>query len=171
MWTRLFLVCGILAGTAWASAPKPTKTVGGVKVVPGPAFVATELVVISNLRFFACTNEKTGEPCTVVTGTLESRIPTNDLSIEVEIAMYNVCERAQRYGPIGPFRATVNRPVKGSPTQFIMLGPPGVKQPGNMTPTLDGAPLTNAFSATYHIGPPKPTFPDGPVDKLDPDPK
>ena len=122
----LALLCACLAVPAWAGSKKPkTRVVDGETVIAGPAFKATPLVDVRDLKFYACTLERNGADCSIVAGYIVSHMaPQRQYVVTVDIDMYEVYGATISLQHRGTARAVIDRPKAGQPTKFVALGPP-----------------------------------------------
>jgi len=113
-----------MATTAYARGRDRPRIVQGKAVFGGPAFSAEPAIEIRGLRFYSCALAENNEPCTVVTGSIISRLPTYNFIVTVTLTMYEVpgTDRAE-VKDRGRVQAVIRRPAPGKPTRFQALGP------------------------------------------------
>ncbi len=130
--TALLVACFAVSAAAGTRRARP-KLVNGQIVISGPAFEARPAVVVKDLRFYACTLEKTGAGCTVITGAIVSSLSTANYKVTVAVALYGVDTTWPGDSIDGTVEATILHPKPGKRVKFVMLGPPCCK------PDHDGA--------------------------------
>ena len=116
----------LLAGTAMGQTRKGrVKIVNGKAIVPGPAFKATPLVDVQDLKFYACKLKSNGADCTVITGAIVPHMaPRRQYIVTVDIELFEVCVPTMSLQNKGTVRVELDRPPTERATRFQVLAPP-----------------------------------------------
>lgn len=123
MRTALLTATLLAAALPALAQSRAVKVVDGKEVVPGRRLAALPIVEIRDLRFYDCTLADTKTPCTVITGSLFSRLPTADFVVTVTIDFHDKHLARGTFHQMGSATKDVLRPSPARPTQFLMLGP------------------------------------------------
>ena len=122
---RVALVAVVLLVSlaAMAGPRKRVKEIEGKQIVVAPALSGKPAVELRSLRFHACTLKKTGQPCTVVVGSLVSHLPHRNFVVTVEFELLKYKQGNNYTHSQGTLTAKVIQPAPGSPRKFVALGP------------------------------------------------
>ena len=152
----LLTLC-LAAGVALAAKAPVTKIVDGKEVVGGPAFKATPLVDVGDLKFYACTLKSNGAACTVITGTIVPHMaPQRQYVVTLDIDLYEVCGPTINIQHRGTVRVEIDRPLTERPTRFHVLAPPWYSDHARGTATKPATAHYTLRVALRRWGPPKP---------------
>jgi len=117
-------LCVIAAAVACVAASRgKAKMLNGKRVLPIKPFVANELIEVLNLKCWSCQLVEDGTPCTVITGSVVSRLGHDNYTVLVDIDMYEIIQGASHPQLRGTARAVVQRPKPHVPTHFKIVGP------------------------------------------------
>lgn len=104
-----------------ATRPPKAKMVGDQCVLPGPAFAASPMLEVRNIRFYDCRLEETGSKCTVIAGELWNLLDWEEFAVDIEIDLYRGPKGVAKVATV---TAHVERPGSKVPVWFSCLAPP-----------------------------------------------
>lgn len=120
----LLCLCLAAAPASAGAKSRTLKEVNGKAIIPGPAFVATPVVEVGGLRFFACRLAESDAPCTVITGYVISRLPHERFDVEVTVHLQRSLTRTGRLFVEGPGSIRLGRVIPGRKRPFKIVAPP-----------------------------------------------
>jgi len=142
-----------LAAVATAGSKKPAvRVIDGEAVVPGKQMLATPLIEVTALRFYDCRLERTGKPCTIISGTATSRLGHANYIVTIDIELFEIVQGHNFPGRRGTVRIMLDRPTPGTPERIVGRGPAWLTDPAKR-------PKAAAYTVTTTVTtwkPPKP---------------